>query len=73
MKEHDNSPIGPVLLTTKQTCEHLGIGKTSLYRLRKEGKVKTIKFFADVRYDINDLNDFINNNRSSSSDNGKAS
>lgn len=71
MEEHNNSPIEPALLTTEQACVYLGISKTSLNRLRKEGKVRTVQFFADVRYDINDLNDFINKNRSS--DFGKAS
>lgn len=71
MEEHNNSPIEPALLTAEQARRYLAISKTSLNRLRKEGKVRTVQFFADVRYDINDLNDFINKNRSS--DFGKAS
>ena len=47
------------LLTAPEAAEYLGIGITKLNELRRAGKIRTVRFMSDVRYDISDLDRFI--------------
>jgi excisionase family DNA binding protein len=47
------------LLSTIETMEYLNIGKTTLFKLVKEGKLKPVKIDSNLRFDIEDLNEFI--------------
>jgi excisionase family DNA binding protein len=49
----------PALLNAQEAAAYLGIGKTSLNKLRREGKLPTVRLITDARYHIDDLNAFI--------------
>lgn len=58
------------LLTTAEVCELLGIGETTLYRLRKDGKIPFVVLSSGrgngkrsiIRYSYQALLGFINDN-----------
>ena len=55
---HDQIPTRR-LLTAPEAAEYLGIGITKLNELRRAEKIRTVRFMSDVRYDIADLDRFI--------------
>ncbi len=62
-----------LLLTTVEACELLGIGETTLYRLRKQGLIPYVELPSGrgncngnnrsiIRYRYKDLLDYVNDN-----------
>ena len=49
----------PRLLSTKQAAKYLAISERKLWQLTKDNRVPAIKFDRLVRYDLVDLNNFI--------------
>lgn len=47
------------LLTAPEAAKYLGIGVTKLNELRRAKKIPTVRFMADARFDIVDLDAFI--------------
>lgn len=47
------------LITTKEAASYLCISERKLWSLSKDGKLPTVRFDRVVRYDQNDLDDFI--------------
>jgi len=47
------------LLTVKEACEYLGISKTTLYKLIKEGKLKPVKLGKITRFEKEDIDRLI--------------
>ncbi len=48
------------LLTVKEVCEYLNVSKPTVYRLIKEGKLKPIKIGKATRFEKEDIDKFIN-------------
>lgn len=55
---HDQIPARR-LLTASAAAEYLGIGITKLNELRRAKKLRAVRFMSDFRYDIADLDRFI--------------
>ncbi len=51
--------IDKKLLTIKEVCEYLNVSKPTIYRLIKEGKLKPIKIGRATRFDKEDIDKFI--------------
>ena len=47
------------LLSEKETCNYLSIGRTKLYQLVKRGQIVPVRIDSAPRYDLNDLDRFI--------------
>ena len=47
------------LLTEKETCNYLSIGRTKLYQLVKRRQIVPVRIDSAPRYDLNDLDQFI--------------
>lgn len=47
------------LLNTQDTIKYLGIARTMLYKLIESKELKPIKMGRDLRFDIEDLENFI--------------
>lgn len=47
------------LLTIKEVMRRLQISRVTLYNLTKDGKIKSVKIGAAVRYQESDIEDFI--------------
>ena len=47
------------LLDAKSASEYLSLGKTLLYQLGAEGKIRSIKINSRRLFDVNDLNAFV--------------
>jgi hypothetical protein len=47
------------LMTSKKAAEYLCISPRKLWDLSKSGRIPTVKIDRVVRYDLNDLNEFI--------------
>ncbi len=47
------------LFDVKQTCSYLGISRTTLYRLMKDGELTAITIYGKLLFDKKDLEDFI--------------
>jgi len=47
------------LLTEKETCNYLSIGRTKLYELVKRRQIIPVRIDSAPRYDLNDLDKFI--------------
>ena len=47
------------LLTAHEAAQYLGIGVTKLNELRRTEKIRAVRFMSDARYDIADLDRFI--------------
>ncbi|MBT3379376.1 MAG: helix-turn-helix domain-containing protein [Lentisphaerae bacterium] len=47
------------LLTNKQACEYLQISPTTLWRLVKQRRIKTVNLRGRARYDVQELDRFI--------------
>jgi hypothetical protein len=68
--KHDNTapPVKQLLLNAGEAATYLGISKTSLNKLRREGKLPSVHLITDARYHIDDLNTFINQHRNNTGD-----
>lgn len=47
------------LIKTKAAAEYLGISERKLWDLKKNGAIPVVKIDRSVRYDISDLDNFI--------------
>ena len=47
------------LLTNKQACEYLQISPTTLWRLVKQRRIRTVNLRGRARYDVQELDRFI--------------
>jgi len=47
------------LYGVKQTCSYLGISRTTLYRLMKDGELVAMTIYGKLLFDKNDLDGFI--------------
>lgn len=45
----------PQLLTERQAAERLSIGRTTLWRLRKAGRLESVNIGRSVRYRLRDV------------------
>lgn len=52
------------LLTVNETLNYLKIGRTTLYALVKEGRLKTVKIGKRTLFDKRDIDKFIEENKS---------
>ena len=61
-----NAPEAPGrrLLRTRDAAEYLGISPTSVNKLRREGRLRSVLLTNDHRYDIKDLDALIELNKS---------
>jgi excisionase family DNA binding protein len=59
---HDHIPTRR-LLTAHEAAQYLGIGTTKLNELRRTKKIRVVRFMSDARYDIADLDRFIDQQR----------
>ena len=50
---------GPLLVTVKQACQMLGLGRTSLHHLVVNGELKPIRIGSAVRFSVGHLHEFI--------------
>jgi excisionase family DNA binding protein len=58
----DRSPVAeplPLLLTVKQTCQLLGLSRTSLHHLMVRGELRPIRIGTAVRFSVEHLHEFI--------------
>jgi excisionase family DNA binding protein len=51
------------LLTTNETMQYLSIGKTKLFKLIKDGKLNPVRIDSNLRFDKEDLDEFINRSK----------
>ena len=58
-KPEGGSPLHQRLLTNKQACEYLQISPTTLWRLVKQRRIKTVNLRGRARYDVRELDRFI--------------
>lgn len=49
----------PRLIKPKEAASYLAISARSLHRLKREGKIPAVKFGQVVRYDLADIDAFI--------------
>ncbi len=47
------------LYGVKETCSYLGISRTTLYRLMKDGELVAMTIYGKLLFDKNDLDGFI--------------
>lgn len=47
------------MLKSRQAATYLGICERKLWQLEKEGRIPSVRIDRAVRFDINDLDDFI--------------
>jgi len=52
-------PTRQRLLTNKQACEYLQVSPTTLWRLVKQRRIKTVNLRGRARYDVQELDRFI--------------
>ena len=45
-------------LNIKEVCQHLGLSRTTIYRLMSEGQIKYVKFGGATRFNAQDLQAF---------------
>jgi excisionase family DNA binding protein len=50
----------PLLVTVKQACHMLGLGRTSIHHLVCSGELKPVRIGSAVRFSVEHLKDFIN-------------
>jgi len=55
---HDHIPTRR-LLTAREAAQYLGIGLTKLNELRRTEKIRAVRFMSDARYEIADLDRFV--------------
>ncbi|NLK42461.1 MAG: helix-turn-helix domain-containing protein [Planctomycetes bacterium] len=47
------------MLKSRQAAAYLGISERKLWQIEKEGRIPSVRIDRAVRFDINDLDDFI--------------
>lgn len=47
------------MLKSRQAAAYLGISERKLWQIEKEGRIRSARIDRVVRFDINDLDDFI--------------
>lgn len=47
------------MLKSRQAAAYLGISERKLWQIEKEGRIPSVRIDRVVRFDINDLDDFI--------------
>jgi len=52
-------PVCQRLLTNKQACQYLQVSPTTLWRLVKQRRIKTVDLRGRARYDVQELDRFI--------------
>ncbi len=58
-----NETITPRLLTVSQAARYLAVCERTLWNLTKENRIPAVKFGRAVRYDISDLDHFIDKSK----------
>ena len=58
-QEEVQAPPRQRLLTNRQACEYLQVSATTLWRLVKQGRIRTVILRGRARYDIQELDRFI--------------
>ncbi len=48
----------PLLVTVKQACQMLGVGRTSLHYLVVSGQIKQVRIGGAVRFSVDHLREF---------------
>ena len=51
--------VAPRLLSTVQAAQYLGLSRYTMHRLRVSGEIPAIDRFKHVRFDLRDLDAFI--------------
>jgi excisionase family DNA binding protein len=60
LAESETSPPAPLLVTVKQACEMLSLGRTSIYHLVCSGQLKPKKIGGALRFSVEHLREFAN-------------
>ena len=50
---------GPLLVTVRQACEMLGLGRTSVYHLVRTGQLRKVQIGGAVRFSVDHLREFV--------------
>lgn len=58
-QEEVQPPPHQRLLTNRQACQYLQVSPTTLWRLVKQGRIRTVDLRGRARYDIQELDRFI--------------
>ncbi len=58
-RDEVQAPPRQRLLTNKQACEYLQVSPTTLWRLVKQRRIKTVNLRGRARYDVQELDRFI--------------
>ena len=53
------SAPAPLLVTVKQACQMLGLGRTSIHHLVRSGHLKSIRIGTAVRFSVEHLQAFV--------------
>lgn len=54
-----NEQVPKLLVTSREAAKLLSISERTLWELTRRGEIKRIKIFSSVRYDVKDLEAFI--------------
>lgn len=49
----------PLLVTVRQACQMLGLGRTSVYHLVRSGKLRPVRIGGAVRFSVDHLRAFV--------------
>lgn len=49
----------PLLVTVRQACQMLGLGRTSVYHLVRTGRLKPVRIGGAVRFSVDHLRQFV--------------
>ena len=49
----------PLLVTVRQACQMLGLGRTSIHHLVRSGQLKPVKIGSSVRFSVDHLREFV--------------
>jgi excisionase family DNA binding protein len=49
----------PMLVTVKQACQMLGLGRTSIHHLVVSGQLKPVRIGSAVRFSVDHLREFV--------------
>jgi excisionase family DNA binding protein len=53
------APPGPLLVTVRQACQMLGLGRTSAYHLVRTGRLRQVRIGGAVRFSVDHLREFV--------------
>jgi len=67
MIQNENYVVSPFLLTPKEAAKALNICERTLYGLTKAGELPVVRIGRAVRYNVQDLKDFIQKKSSENS------